>query len=708
VKNRVLPFFLALTLLLVGLMSRDANAITFGKEEVEASAKFPWAVQIYYFDKNSTTPSGLCTGTLIKPDVVLTAAHCVPSEGTFQVKYGATTLEQGGTTYAVDGAWRNPRYSQSKFGVNDVGLLKLKTQIPSAVTLPLASVKNLKLAEKSNVLNVYGWGEDQNGELSTYLRSASITNQSAFLSKLIGKNFNSNTWIAAGKYNKIEKVYAGGCRGDSGGPLVATYKGKLFQVGITSFGAENCETAVPTIFMKVSYFVSELNAAVDQLYTNSVVTDRSPPENLIPPSITGSVKVGSIVTCQPGQWSKNVSTLNFSWSTPNGLINRTGSNLQIDASMTGLELKCTVTATSRAGELQNSVQITVPSKPIINSAATISGLPKNGYEVAAVNNLSCNSANTSGLVDSSTFYWLMRNSTYDTSGTNLGNSSSLSLPSTFFEQNNYKDLVCVNVITGPGGEVKSQANGTIYAPQIPTIYSVSVSGLNNLSGSNADSWIGTNLVCSASTSLSSTSATPILYSWKVYDSLATYTPTDSSIGRVIGAGPNLTLTESILRDAVLKRIGCVASVASLAGTARGYSSVIYVDYRNIVAPDVTPPTFAFLSISPFNGPSYRLRDPFTIVFTAGDASGLSANPFSFRAILNRTKEIPLTINGNRYAYPGGTAASTKFEQSFILPGIANGGELGSYQILIGIFDSKSNYTGWQTLASFEVTGERTN
>jgi hypothetical protein len=282
------------------------------------------------------------------------------------------------------------------------------------------------------------------------------------------------------------------------------------------------------------------------------------------------------------------------------------------------------------------------------------------------------------------------------------------LPSAFFQTNNSKDLVCVNTLSGPGGIARAQANGTIFAAQIASIYSVSTSGLNSYSGSNADAWIGTNLFCSASSSLPSNSSSQIIYSWKVYDSLSSYTPTDSSVGRIIQTGSTLTLTESVLKDAVLKRIGCVASVTTLAGTARGYSSVIYVDYRNIATPDLTPPTFAFVSNAPFNGPSYRLRDPFTIVFTAGDASGLSTNPFSFRAILNGTKEISLSLNGSRYIYPGGTAANTKFEQSFILPGAANGGELGPYQIFIGVFDSKSNYTGWQLLTSFEVTGERTN
>jgi hypothetical protein len=685
------------SVLVVGFLGTPANAITFGKEEVEASIKFPWAVQIYYFEKNATSPSGLCTGTLIKPDVVLTAAHCVPSDGTFQVKYGATTLEQGGTTYVVDGAWRNPRYSQSKFGVNDVGLLKLKTQVPGAVTLPLASANKLKLAEKSNLLNVYGWGEDQNGELSTYLRSATITNQSAFLSKLIGKNFNSNTWIAAGKYNKTEKVYAGGCRGDSGGPLVATYKGNLFQVGITSFGAENCETAVPTIFMKVSYFVTELNAAVEQLYTNSVVTDRSPPENLIPPSITGAIKVGSIITCQPGQWSKNVSTLNFSWSTPNGLINRTGPNLQIDSTMTGLELKCTVIGSSRAGELQSSVQITVPSRPVINAAVSISGLPKNGYEVAAVNNLICNGANTSGLVDSSTFYWLVRNSSYDTSGTNIGNSSSLSLPSSFFEQNNSKDLVCVNVINGPGGEVRSQAHGTSYGPQKASVSSVQVTGVE---GYNIPSeWIGLTASCKAVSNLPLGTPENFQYSWRVYESSSPYYPTDSTPSRTIASGQNLVLTEAILKDAVLKFIGCAATISTVAGSSTGYSTRFYVDYRNIAVADLTAPTAKLISINPSS--IIKLGSSVQFVIEVSDNVGVSSYPISGTKLISPSN-TEISSGGFLPSRDSGDARKGLYTITKSIPASANGGIAGTYKLLIFLVDAKSNTSGWIEIASFNV------
>ena len=703
-RIKIVSFF-TIFLLILGI--NQTAAVTFGQEETDASNKFPWAVPILYYERDALKPSGLCTGTLIRADVVLTAAHCVPADGYFEVKYGLTSLTEVGKSYTVKATWVHPRYSASKFGVNDVALLKLKEEIPGAATLPLKSKKVIKSAEVSKDLQIMGWGEDQNGEVATYLRSAKLTNQSSFLSRLLGKKFNKSTWIAAGKYNSIEKVYAGGCSGDSGGPLIGLHKGNYVQVGITSFGAVNCETEVPTIFMKVRYFIIEINKAISQLNLNAIVNDRSPAENIALPSITGSVRIGSPVTCIAGQWSPNVSSFSYKWLTSNGSTISSSSVLTLTESLAGQTISCTVTASTRASTLSKSVDLRVPDKLTLINEATIVGLPKSGYDVSPTNTITCLPGSASGQTDSSSFYWIVRNSTYDTSGANLGNSQTLTLPSTFFQGNNSKDLVCVNTLTGPGGTVRAQANGTIFAPQIPTFYSVSTSGMNAWYGPNADAWIGTNLVCSASSSLPSNSSTQISYSWKVFEALSTYTPTDSSIGKTIATSKNLTLTESVLKDAVLKRIGCVASITTISGTVRGYSSVIYVDYKNIVVPDVTPPTFAFISNSPFNGPSFRLRDPFNVVFTAGDPSGLSGN-FSYRAIVDGVKEISITTNGYRYAYPGGTATNTKFEQSFILPGLANGGQLGKYEIFIGIYDSKLNYTGWQLLTSFEVTGERTN
>jgi hypothetical protein len=701
-------FVAAMVVALLLASSVPSLAVTFGQEETSSSVKFPWAVPVLHFEKDGTEPNGLCTGTLIKSDVVLTAAHCIPEDGFFKIKYGITSLEEDDKDFDVKATWIHPRYSKSRFGINDIGLLKLKEPIIGAITLPLATVKNLKLAESSKEIRILGWGEDQNGTIATYLRSAKLSNQSTFLTKLLGKKFNKNTWVAAGRYNSIERVYAGGCRGDSGGPLVAMMGSRYIQIGITSFGAENCETEVPTIFMKTSYFLSDISAAITQLNLNAVVNDRSPAENLSPPTISGEARVGSTLTCNPGSWSANIRSLSYEWSGINLGTLSDSQNLAVTASLAGVALKCTVTGSSKVNTVSVSVNTQVPEKLTIVNQARILGLPSDGSNVAASNNLSCQAGTASGVVETSTFYWLLRNSTSDTTGTTLGTTQTITLPSAFFTSNNRKDLVCVNVLNGPGGTVRAQANGTIYAPYIPTVSSVSYSGFTGYYGSNADSWIGTTLTCTGFSSLPSSSNSSLIYSWRVYEFDAPYWPTDATPSRIISNGPTLTLTEAILKDAVMKRIGCAATASTIAGSSTGYSSMFYVDFKNLNVPDLNPPTFSLISIKPYNGPAFRLRDPMNIVFTAGDISGLGTYPFSFKAVVNGSAEVPISTNGNIYAFPGGTNESTKYDWSLILPGASSGGKLGSYQVFISISDVKGNSTGWKLFTTFDVTGERTD
>ena len=261
-------FFALLCLSFTLIMNNSANGITYGSEEVNAAAKSPWAVAILHYPINNEEPDYSCTGTLIKANIVLTAGHCVEPTGTFQIKYGITTFDEAGKTFSVSGAWRSPRYSAARFGVNDIGLLKLKENIPNAVTAPLASAKTIAKAEAAKEFKVYGWGEDQNGESATYLRVAVVNSQSALLKKVVGKSFNSNTWIAAGRYIAKERIYSGACRGDSGGPLIAIQNGKPIQIGITSFGAQDCDTSNPTIFMRLSYYLKDLKIGINQLATN--------------------------------------------------------------------------------------------------------------------------------------------------------------------------------------------------------------------------------------------------------------------------------------------------------------------------------------------------------------------------------------------------------------------------------------------------------
>lgn len=105
-----------LSILLSGLLSNPAKAITFGGEVISASTQYSYVISIWHSESPEIPPRFICTGTLIDSTVVLTAAHClqdengIPVKGAFFVKYGNNLL-QDGSLREVSATWYSPQYS---------------------------------------------------------------------------------------------------------------------------------------------------------------------------------------------------------------------------------------------------------------------------------------------------------------------------------------------------------------------------------------------------------------------------------------------------------------------------------------------------------------------------------------------------------------------------------------------------------------------
>jgi secreted trypsin-like serine protease len=156
----------------------------------------------------------------------------------------------------IAGEWWNPRYSKNSYA-NDIGLVLLDS--PASVqTLPLPNASQIKAVATLKTFTLYGWGVDQNGDSPAVLQSAVLNDQTTAAKQYFKSFFNASTMIAAGYYNKSERVYSGACNGDSGAPLIGYLKGKPVLIGVTSYGANDCDTAKPTVFAKVSYFIKDL------------------------------------------------------------------------------------------------------------------------------------------------------------------------------------------------------------------------------------------------------------------------------------------------------------------------------------------------------------------------------------------------------------------------------------------------------------------
>jgi secreted trypsin-like serine protease len=349
--------------LTLGLGATPAKAIVFGEEVLSASTQYPWVASIWYAGVNDDYYEPMCTGSLIAPDVVLTAAHCLFNSGTYYVQMGSNIIdgENDATFYEVDAVWKNPRYSKRTL-VNDIGLLKLTRPQSNVAPMPFATRSDVAAVKKAKNMEILGWGKNQSGESATYLRYTKVTEQlRAARSLYPAKNFNPNTMIAAGRYIKRERVYTGACYGDSGGPLLATIKGVKKVIGVTSWGKAGCNTKAPTVFTNVAYYDRDIAKGMATLQTSALILNRAMPSITSEPSIQAGS--GSL-TCNPGTWSSNTTQIQIQWTAPYSIWRSTNPVVALPTrNLIETKYTCIVTGANRNGSISREVSVTIPVAP---------------------------------------------------------------------------------------------------------------------------------------------------------------------------------------------------------------------------------------------------------------------------------------------------------------------------------------------------------
>lgn len=171
----------------------------------------------------------ICSGTLITPTILLTAAHCVdvPEAAGFVVYFGADLTAEEDPSYefvtATSRVAFHPQWNPDDIAAGyDIGIAELAE--PAPVTPRAVNLEPISQSQVGQPIRLVGWGDTAGGAGDSGIKRAVVSQLADFDDKLL---------LVGDSEKSI-------CNGDSGGPGFMTIGDREVVVGVASFVDAGC------------------------------------------------------------------------------------------------------------------------------------------------------------------------------------------------------------------------------------------------------------------------------------------------------------------------------------------------------------------------------------------------------------------------------------------------------------------------------------